>query len=104
MSEAVLSIVNLTVSLPSWADRPHAVDGVEIFLAAGRRRIDEPAVAGCIEIDGQHAGVAIAEFIAIEIPDGNARGADPGHLLGVKSAGRLPDLLGGGQQRFGFTQ
>ncbi|HEX2518446.1 MAG TPA: ATP-binding cassette domain-containing protein, partial [Castellaniella sp.] len=28
MSDPVLRIENLTVSLPSWADRPRAVDGV----------------------------------------------------------------------------
>ena len=30
MSEAVLRIEDLTVSLPSWADRPHAVNGVSL--------------------------------------------------------------------------
>ena len=30
MSDAVLAIENLTVALPSWADRPHAVDGVSL--------------------------------------------------------------------------
>ena len=30
VSDAVLRIENLTVSLPSWADRPHAVDGVSL--------------------------------------------------------------------------
>jgi peptide/nickel transport system ATP-binding protein len=30
VSDAVLSIENLTVALPSWADRPKAVDGVSL--------------------------------------------------------------------------
>src|SRR5204863_2303516 len=30
MSEAVLTIENLSVALPSWADRPFAVDGVSL--------------------------------------------------------------------------
>lgn len=30
MSDAVLRIEDLTVSLPSWADRPHAVNGVSL--------------------------------------------------------------------------
>jgi peptide/nickel transport system ATP-binding protein len=30
MSEAVLGIENLTVALPSWADRPHAVEAVSL--------------------------------------------------------------------------
>src|SRR4029077_6797953 len=30
MSDAVLAIENLTVALPSWADRAHAVDGVSL--------------------------------------------------------------------------
>ena len=30
MSDAVLAIENLSVALPSWADRPHAVDGVSL--------------------------------------------------------------------------
>ncbi|MBX9588622.1 MAG: ABC transporter ATP-binding protein [Hyphomonadaceae bacterium] len=30
MSDAVLTIDNLTVSLPAWADRPHAVNGVSL--------------------------------------------------------------------------
>jgi ABC-type glutathione transport system ATPase component len=35
MSETVLAIENLTVALPSWADRAHAVDGVSLEV---RRR------------------------------------------------------------------
>ena len=30
MSDAVLTIENLSVALPSWADRPFAVDGVSL--------------------------------------------------------------------------
>ena len=30
MSDAVLAIENLTVALPSWAERAHAVDGVSL--------------------------------------------------------------------------
>ena len=30
MSDAVLAIENLSVALPSWADRPHAVDDVSL--------------------------------------------------------------------------
>ena len=30
MSDAVLAIENLSVALPSWADRAHAVDGVSL--------------------------------------------------------------------------
>ena len=32
MSDAVLAIENLTVALPSWADRPCAVDGVSLEI------------------------------------------------------------------------
>jgi peptide/nickel transport system ATP-binding protein len=76
MSDAVLTIENLSVALPSWADRPFAVDGVslevlrkEILCVVGEsgsgksvmaksilRLLPEPHVrvtSGCIIYEGK---------------------------------------------------
>ena len=76
MTDAVLTIENLSVALPSWADRPFAVDGVslevlrkEILCVVGEsgsgksvmaksilRLLPEPHVrvtSGCIMYEGK---------------------------------------------------
>ena len=45
MSDAVLRIEDLTVSLPSWADRPYAVNGVSLEVMRKEILRDHPWVA-----------------------------------------------------------